>query len=585
MTSAWPFPYLDGWLTSDVIYVIARSKLAIAAMRVLSWNVFEDGLADTPASFGFETTFSQRFNALLVILSDSGAGSADFYGFKKSRDFGHLPDAVPINSIDSFFGFIDIVYTLIYHCLGGEARLGDVPLPLEYAAREAVWSQTGGGREGEAAGIPIGGALRSLFLQSALDDPKSAPSADNLWRADAFEDHLGRLTEQHHPSQSPEQRLLTLRSICTSTLSPLDGTLTWTASLARRVWKRETLTLQKWMGFDRDGKQATRGLRVFVEPPAAPLAANSAAALARMCRVDVVGDAASGERAAGADRVDPVAATPRPIVALIEVDISAIDGALVRLRTPTFQSAVRWLLGELLRHAHANPALEAALGAFVGRPLTPTEARSCRAGDGGAALSAIVADVLGAMRAWREGAELRQRHAVVCRHLAEAAPDVVTLLEFDDVWRSMPWERVGGRRYVLVHGRGTASILYDAEVFEVATVPGVQLPNKVRSAKDRGEAPLVGGLDAPPKNSCVLLLRRRADETLVLVISVHMESGPPSDSRKVEVRAAQLRALLAECAELMGALAAQGQRALLVVGGGPRSGQRAARRPPAPFIY
>ena len=44
--------------------------------RFLQWNVFEDGLADTPASIGFSSDFSQRLSALLRVLSDSsGAGT------------------------------------------------------------------------------------------------------------------------------------------------------------------------------------------------------------------------------------------------------------------------------------------------------------------------------------------------------------------------------------------------------------------------------------------------------------------------------------------------------------------------------
>ena len=113
------------------------------ALRLLHWNVFEDGLADTPASVGFTDAFSNSFSKLLAVLSAStedGEGSAPstFYGFSKTRDFSELPDVTPIDSTASFFGFIDIVYTLIYHTLGGEAALTDSELPLEYTARKAM---------------------------------------------------------------------------------------------------------------------------------------------------------------------------------------------------------------------------------------------------------------------------------------------------------------------------------------------------------------------------------------------------------------------------------------------------------------
>ena len=118
----------------------------MSKVRLLHSNVFEDGLADTPASVGFSDDFSRRFSRLLSIVSDSGDGGgalATFYGFVKTRDFSELPEVTPIDSTSSFFGFIDIVYTLIYHTLGGEAALADEELPLAYKARKAVLEDGG----------------------------------------------------------------------------------------------------------------------------------------------------------------------------------------------------------------------------------------------------------------------------------------------------------------------------------------------------------------------------------------------------------------------------------------------------------
>ena len=547
--------------------------------RFMHWNVFEDGLADTPACVGFSEAFSQRFSALLSVLNDSGEG-ASFYGFKRERDFSELPDVVPINNTAAFLGYIDLVYTLVYHCLGGEARLTEDELPLEYEARKAVWTRSGGGVEGSTAGVPIGGTLRSLFLQSSLAHPAAPPSPSNPWKVDDFDEQLERLERlAAHPSA--EKRAADLRAIRDSTFDPLSGTLSWTARVARRVWKRETLTYQKWMGITGAGEPSTRGLRIFIAPPSG-ISAAAAAALSRLCWVGPGGQA---------------------IRALVEVELSSVDGSLTRLRTPTFQSAVRWLLAELVAHARGNRTLRSAVSAFVGRPTGEEAAahshrpaaddEACtadEAGDeagvgtawagGGAAacgsredvmVGSMVEDIFSAlmdeMRAWSEVAALKHRHATVCRHIAAVAPEVVTLVEFDDVWRAMPWQRIAGRSYALVHGRGTASVLYDAEAFERAQLATVDVPSMIRLATERGEQPAAGGADVPPKNSCVALLRRLADGLLVLVISVHLESGPPSDSRKVELRAAQVHSLLAECTHLAGALAAAGYRAALVVGG------------------
>ena len=110
--------------------------------RILQWNVFEDGLADTPAALSFDDDFRSEFEALLVALS----GQEPLYGFESRRDFTVLPSAVPLTTIEAFFGGIDCVYNLLYHSLGGEAQL-----------------------EGSGAAVPLGNSLRALFLSTRFD--------------------------------------------------------------------------------------------------------------------------------------------------------------------------------------------------------------------------------------------------------------------------------------------------------------------------------------------------------------------------------------------------------------------------------
>lgn len=509
--------------------------------RLLHWNVFEDGLADTPGNMAFSTSFTQQFSALLSVLSDSsGSGHADFFGFAPARDFGQLPDAVPINSTTAFFGHIDLLYTLVYHCLGGEAELSEHELPVAYAAREAALASGAAGTS-----ISVGGTLRSLFLQSSLALPAAAPSSANPWRADAFDEQLAVVQKA---CAAPEQAAHTLRALKDATFDPVAGTLTWSAAVGRRVWKRETLSLCKWMGIGADGTAATRGLSIFISPPRSGVTQPAAAALARLCRVG----------------------TLAPFIrALVEVELDE-HGALRKLRTPTFQAAVRWLLAELLEHAKHNPHAKKAVLAFAAAvrvdDAAPAPAARLPAAD------AIFALLLPQMRKWTESVALRHRHALVCRRLADARPSVVTAVEFDGMWRAMPW--AGARapvHYELVtHGRGTAAVLYDPHVYEHVELAGVALPTRVRSSRERGDG--VNGThgalaDAAPKNSCVAALRRTADGVTLVVVAVHLESGPPSDSKKVELRAAQVRALLVEVEGIARALAAASVHALLVVGG------------------
>ena len=538
-------------------------------MRLLQWNVFEDGLADTPASIGFSSEFTARFSSLLRVLSDSGAGRADFYGFEKARDFSQLPDTVSIDSCAAFFGYIDIVYTIIYHTLGGEAILAAKELPLaelerlaELEAVSATAERNGSSRADE---VPLGGSMRSIFLHSSLVDPAAVPTAEhNQWRMPALKE-----AESAAPYTAAA-----LRDLRESVFEPLTGTLGWTASIGRRVWKRETLALCKWMGLDRAGKQVRRGVWAFAEAAtpghaAGNLSEATAAALSRMCRVG---------RIEGAIR------------ALIELELDD-RGGLKRLRTPSFQAAVRWLLEELVSHSGANPRVSAAVAAFTGRPAPE---------DPSELVGAIFAPLVRELIAWTDAAALEHRHAVVSRVIARAAPDIVTLAEHDDNWRALPFVTASGGRYAFVAGLGTASVLYDVATLELASLPGLHLPTAIRSAKERvGAAVVTGaveggggsgggdagggggdgggsggggagaGLDAiaAPKNSCVVLLRRRTDGVLILTVALHLESGPPSDSRKVEWRAAQVRATLAEVDAFAAALSACGERALLVVGG------------------
>ena len=88
----------------------ATSSAAAGAVRVLHFNVFEDGLADTPAAIGFRAGFKAELDILLATLCDDGQGRR-LTGFEKTRDFQQLPRTVPLSHTVAFFGHLDDLCT------------------------------------------------------------------------------------------------------------------------------------------------------------------------------------------------------------------------------------------------------------------------------------------------------------------------------------------------------------------------------------------------------------------------------------------------------------------------------------------
>ena len=73
------------------------------------------------------------------------------YGFAPARDFTRLPRAVPLNTSSRFMGHLDVLYSSVYHHLGGEVVVGDATHPPDSTAPT------------------LGNTLRSLFLWSDTD--------------------------------------------------------------------------------------------------------------------------------------------------------------------------------------------------------------------------------------------------------------------------------------------------------------------------------------------------------------------------------------------------------------------------------
>ena len=165
-------------------------------VTALQFNVFEDGLTLAPGSIGFPSTFEERLDKLLLELCDGGT----FLGISKTRDFTSLPSVVPIDSTSSLFGFLDVVYTALYHGMGGN---------VEYQLN--------------GTGVNIGNSARTLFLSST-----------------SFETELVK-------ANVPEKAAHALRGVKDRVFDEGMGVLQWDAATVECFWKRGKNVLRdKW---------------------------------------------------------------------------------------------------------------------------------------------------------------------------------------------------------------------------------------------------------------------------------------------------------------------------------------------------
>ena len=180
--------------------------------------------------------------------------------------------------------------------------------------------------------------------------------------------------------------------------------------------------------------------------------------------------------------------------------------------------------------------------------------------------------VLAEMAAWGAASDLAARNRLVNARIAAVGPDLFTMVEHCPQWRKTPLPTpaaTAGRQYVAVAGKGTATVVYDARVFEHVPdlVPG--LPTAVRSDAQAGRVGPGGGAASAdsPKSSCLCVLRRRADGLAFLVLAVHFESGTPAVTAKVRLRSRQLCACLAELDHAVRAIRLAGLRAAVLLCG------------------
>ena len=283
--------------------------------RVVQMNVFEDGLTDAPGAIGLSPDFSTRFNTLLEALSDDGAGRR-FLCLRKARDFTVLPSVAALTASAEFFGYLDLVYNVLYHPLGGEARL----------------AEPGAQGTPTPAGPDLANCLRTLFLCTTVD-------GGGRWSTPRFEAELDKAVGGGAAQQASRARIEGIRE---RVFDADHGALGWDRSEVEVMWKRGTNLYEKW----------SRDLRAFLAPGED---AEQLAALSHLCRH-------------GEAPIDPA-----QMESFIYVQVDA-SGAPQRVTSLTLHSAVRLLLLQLCQHSLQNDAAAHALCDFLGADAAPPTA-------------------------------------------------------------------------------------------------------------------------------------------------------------------------------------------------------------------
>lgn len=476
----------------------------------MQYNVFEPGVTDAPCFIKFRPEFKAQLNTLFQVIHANGEGTAFlvFEGDRKKHGFplSGLPPAVPLNTTQKLMDLMEFLYGGCYHLLGGNVRLGDAPPSDKLPPPD------------------IDHTLRTLFVRSALSDACRPPAEDNVWTTPEFENCIAAaLTGFEADAARFIERTRTWQE---EAFDPVTGTLTWSKAFLSKLWKRED---NLWMD------KIVPNLSPFLNAPDDP---DQLEAWRRFVRITPEGRLGQG---------DPVT--------LLELEVDAA-GSILRFRTPTMQKAILKLLQDLCKHSCKNSAAADALGTFAG---LSTEAVAALAPKDRAAI--VFMRLMEEMAIYFTAAALEGRHARVSCRIAEQAPALVTVVEFEQQWQSRRLPTApSGAVFEAVPMATQAGIFFDPELFQ-------------RVVDGDGRTPIppvkVGtcGHEYAPKHSCLTVLRRRCDGMLFLVAAVHMESGEPSHSEKVAQRAHSLAALLCELTTAVEALVRAGLSGVVVVGG------------------
>ena len=368
-------------------------------------NVWEDGLTLAPGAVGFSPAFRARLDALLHSLCYCPTtGQPSLYGFSKARDFAVLPPAAPIDSTSALLGCVDVVYTVLYHALGGQVQLA----PRE----EAPGDNTARGFDRTETRQKIGNAMRTLFLSSTRNP-------DGTWSTPDFglqfaEQKLCETTRQD------------LRKVQTRVFDTRAGTLTWDRATATRFWKRgKNVLWDKW-------ESTTEGPLVFIDGRSSSPSQEINEALQLCCR-----------------RIEKICPHDAGMRTLLEIELDENGSSIECIRSLTFQASLLLILERLCERSMHRPDASSALCSFAGIDRAPDGFRD-RA-------QLVFAPLSSAITQWARHSSLDPcRHAAVCRMIEEHSPGVVTMVEYDAVWRSLPTPAglTSSRELVGGHGEG-----------------------------------------------------------------------------------------------------------------------------------
>ena len=152
--------------------------------------------------------------------ANAGAGTQDFRVFRQTRDFEKLPDSLPLTTTSRFFGHLSILYSIVFHVLGGEARVTAV-------------------KEGSADVVYIRSCVRTLFLHS------KQVRAD-FWTTPMFEQELEKATATLPTATAAYQAKTYIRKLRNRIFDAETGTIQLDLSLEdpRSLGTRKPFALQ-----------------------------------------------------------------------------------------------------------------------------------------------------------------------------------------------------------------------------------------------------------------------------------------------------------------------------------------------------
>lgn len=144
-----------------------------------------------------------------MLLQELSSASADgktpeFHIFRRTRDFQQLPESVRLIKTSRFFGHLSNLYSIIFHHLGGEARLTAI--------------------KDDDTDVYIRSCIRTLFL-------KSKQVRADLWITPMFGKELEKATANLAAGTTVHEVKTLIRELREQIFDPKTGTIQLDLSL------------------------------------------------------------------------------------------------------------------------------------------------------------------------------------------------------------------------------------------------------------------------------------------------------------------------------------------------------------------